>query len=84
MAESKRAITTSAPASAAAKLQGVMLASWSRLVTTTRSPGRQLRARARLNEKVREVMFWPKTTSPGVQPKRSAPARRAPSVISAA
>ena len=63
---------------AAASTHGVMLASWSRRVTTTSSPGRQVLAIARLSANVSVVMFDPKTISFGsVAPSRSAAATRA-------
>ena len=83
-AGSKSTSRTVAPRSAAASAHGVTLASWSRRVTTTSSPGPQVRASARLTAKVRLVMFWPKTTSSGRPPRKSAIASRAAATTASA
>jgi hypothetical protein len=57
--------------------QGEKLASWSRQVKRISSPVLSSRPMARLVAKVSEVMFMPKATSSGSQPKKSAMAWRA-------
>ena len=75
---SKSTQRTVIPRSAAAMVHGVMLASWSSLVTTISSPSTHVRDNARLTENVKLVMFWPNAISSGdVAPKRSAIALRA-------
>ncbi len=62
--------------SRASSSQGATLPSWSSCVTTTSSPARQSRAAARVSAKFSVVMFAPKATSAGVQPRKSAAVRR--------
>ena len=74
----ERDVRTVAPASRAASTQGHTLASWSRRVTTTSSPGRQVRARARDSDEGQAVMLGPKAIAPGSSaPSRAATASRA-------
>ncbi len=62
-----------APASRAARTQGVTLASWSRRLTRISSPARHSRAIARLSAKVSVVMFGPKAIVPAsLVPNKSA------------
>ncbi len=59
------AVRTVAPASRAASTHELTLASWSRRVTSTSSPGRQVRPSDRLRCRVRVVMLAPKMISSG-------------------
>ena len=65
---SKSATRTVAPARSAASRHGRTLASWSSDVTTTSSPGAQVREMASAKWKVSVVMFGPRTTPSGVPP----------------
>lgn len=74
-------IRTTAPTSWAISSQGETLASWSSRVTTSSSPSRSSRANARESEKLRLVMFCPKTTASASQPRKRPAAARASSTI---
>jgi len=58
--------------SCAISSQGETLASWSSAVWTISSPGRRVRAKARVSRKLRDVMLWPNDVSPAEQPRKSA------------
>ena len=60
----------------AASRHGVMLASWSSLVPTIRSPGRSVAPTARRTANVSEVMFGPKHTPAGSAPRSCPTASR--------
>src|SRR4051812_40109655 len=68
---------TATPARAASSTQGRTLASWSSRLTTTSSPGRQVRARARAMAQVSREGSGPRTTPVDTPPTRSATAVRA-------
>ena len=72
VAGSNGASTCSAPAASHARRHGVTLASWSRRVPTTRSPGRSVTPTARVKAKVRVVMLAPKQTPSAEAPSRAA------------
>ena len=75
VAGSNGASTCSAPAWSHARRHGVTLASWSRRVPTTRSPGRSVAATARVNASVSVVMLAP-NTMPSALRRRAASATR--------
>ena len=62
--------------SRASSSHGETLPSWSSCVTTISSPASSSRPTVRLSAKLSVVMFAPKTTSSGEQPRNSPPARR--------
>src|SRR6478735_1259054 len=74
---SNSAQRTVAPRASAASTQGRMLASWSRRLTTTSSPGPQSDESVRASWKVSSVAERPKTTPPGSTASRSPIAARA-------
>ncbi len=74
---SNGARTCSAPDCSHARRHGVTLASWSRRVPTTRSPGRSVDATVRLNASVSVVMLAPKTMPAGWPPSSVATRPRA-------
>ena len=73
---------TVTPRSSAASSHGATLASWSRPVTSTSSPGPSSRKSVREACIVSVVMFAPKTISPAWAPRNSAACARASSRIS--
>ena len=77
VAGSNGARTCSAPAWSQARRHGVTLASWSRRVPTTRSPGRSVAATARLNASVSVVMLAPNTIPAGLTAEQRGDRRRA-------
>ena len=62
--------------SRASSSHGETLPSWSSCVTTISSPASSSRPTVRLSAKLSVVMFAPKTTSSGEQPRNAPPARR--------
>ncbi len=81
---SNSAQRTVAPVRSAYVTHGRTLPSWSSRVTTTSSPGPHDCARVRATWNVSSVMLRPNTMPAGSPFTRSAPARRAPTVMSSA
>ncbi len=72
VAGSNGASTCSAPPVSHARRHGVTLASWSRRVPTTRAPGRNVAATARVKASVNVVMLAPNTIEAADAPRSSA------------
>ena len=76
-------VTTTRSRSCAISSQGATPASWSRQETRISSPGLNSRAAVRDSAKLSVVMFAPKITSPGSQPRNRAALLSAAARISA-